>query len=173
MDAGNIDVTGIVEGAPPPKTVGLELEVIRIVGCSPRHFVLLSEKAFGAWFHWIGRSVRCARPDECERCKRSKPKWRGYIHAFELLPTAKKNVILELTLPAIALIEMQLAMQPLRGAQVKLAKTKGGKHGRFVVEVLPRRVDSKTLPDAAAPLVTLEWLWKINEAWDGPKPESV
>lgn len=170
MDAGQIDVSGIVEGASPPKTVGLELEVIRIVTSTPRHFILLSEKAFGAWFHWIGRSVRCGQPGECERCKKSRAKWRAYIHAFELLATAKKSVILELTLPAVSLIEAQLAMQPLRGTQVKLAKTKGGKHGRFVVEVLPRRVTSQTLPEGATVMLTLDKLWQINEAWDGPKP---
>lgn len=171
MTPESIDVSGICEGATPPKTVGLDLEVVRIVNTSPRQFVFLSEKAWGAWFHWIGRSVPCSRPAECERCTRSKAKWRGYIHAFEFLAAGKKSVIIELTLPALALIEMQLALQPLRGTQVKLAKTKGGKHGRFLVEVLGRRVDPATLPPAANPQTTLEWLWKINEGWDRPKPE--
>jgi len=172
MTVGEIDVSGILEGAEPPKTIGLELEVIRIVGCTPRHFVILSEKAFGAWFHWIGRSVKCLKPDDCERCQRSKSKWRGYVHAFEFLAAGKKSVIIELTLPALAMIEMQLAMQPLRGCQVKLAKTRGGKHGRYLVEVLSRRVDGATLPPAANPKETMEWLWKINEGWDRPNTEK-
>lgn len=172
MNAGNYDVSSILEGSPPPQTVGLELEVVRITGCSPRHFVLLSEKAWGAWFHWVGRSVKCAQPSPCERCKRSKPKWRGYVHAFELMPTAKKNVIIELTLSALALLDMQLAMQPMRGTQCKIGKTKGGKHGRFVLEVLGRRVDVATLPEASKPEETLTWLWEKNETWDGPKQEN-
>lgn len=172
MQTGNFDVSGIVEGAQPPKTVGLELEVVRIVTCTPRHFVMLSEKAFGAWFHWVGRSVTCAQPNECARCKKTQAKWRGYVHALELLPSAKKSVIVELTLTALALIDIQLATQPLRGSQVKIWKTKGGKHGRFQVEVLPRRITVNTLPDAAQPFETLNKLWTINEIWDGPKSET-
>lgn len=168
MDAGEIDVSGIVEGAKPPETVGLEYEVTRIVSSTARHFVVLSEKGFGAWFHWIGRSVPCMKPDACERCKKSLPKWRCYVHALELVNTTKKTVIIELTLPAMALIEIQLAGQPFRGTQVKISKTKGGKHGRFLVEVLPRRVGGQTLPDAHNPADTLAKLWSINERWDGP-----
>jgi hypothetical protein len=172
MDATNIDVSGIVEGAPPPKTVGLEYEVTRIISSTPRQFVVLADKAFGAWFHWKGRSVRCAKPEPCERCLASEAKWRCYVHAIELLGALTKSVIIELTLPAIALVEIQLSNQPLRGTQVKLSKTKGGKHGRFVVEVLPKRISTATLPVAHDVATTMNKLWEINERWDGPSEKT-
>lgn len=171
MDATSINVSGIVEGADPPKTIGLEYEVTRIVSSTPRHFVILSQKAFGAWFHWVGRSITCLKPEPCARCEVSESKWRCYVHAFEAVSTQKKSVIIELTLPAIALIEIQLASQPLRGTQVKLSKTKGGKHGRFVVEVLPRRITDSTLPDPHDVARTLCKLWSINEKWSVPNTE--
>jgi len=168
MDATDIDVSGIVNGAPPPKTVGLDYEVTRIVSSTPRHFVVLADKAFGAWFHWKGRSVKCLKPEPCEKCKASDPKWRCYLHALELIGALTKSVIIELTLPAIALIEIQLANQPLRGSQCRISKTKGGKHGRFVVEVLPKRISPTTLPLAHDVATTLNKLWEINERGDGP-----
>ena len=168
MDATDIDVSGIVDGAAPPKTVGLQYEVTRIVSCTPRHFVVLAEKGFGAWFHWKGRSVKCLKPEPCERCGESDPKWRCYMHSLELIGALTKSVIIELTLPAVALIEIQLNNQPLRGSQVRLSKTKGGKHGRFVVEVLPKRISGTTLPMAHDVAMTMNKLWEINERWDCP-----
>jgi len=89
-----------------------------------------------------------------------------------LIGALTKSVIIELTLPAIALVEIQLSHQPLRGAQLRLSKTKGGKHGRFVVEVLPKRISSPTLPAAHDVALTMNKLWEINERWDGPIAES-
>ena len=172
MAEGNWDLSGRIEGAKPPTIIGLELEVIRIVESTPRHFLFLSEKAWGGYFHWFGRSLKCDYPSECKRCTTSRKKWRGYIHAIEFLSTAKKEVIIELTQVALVMIDLQLATQPMRGAQFKIAKTKGGKHGRFVIESLPKRISGSTLPDAKNIGSTVESLWKINEAWSGSTPED-
>ena len=67
MDVSNYDVSSLVCGAPPPKVVGMEYEVIRITKSVFRTFVILSEKGFGAWYHYMGRSLVCAKPLPCER----------------------------------------------------------------------------------------------------------
>jgi len=170
MDQSDYSLEGRVDGALPPTTVGLSMEVVRITSTQNRHFVMLSEKPFGAWFHWFGRSVPCTNMDDCERCKSNQKKWRGYIHALELLGPKSKEVIIELTHTAIVMIDVQLCTQPLRGSQIKFCKTKGGKHGRFVIEILPRRIGGTTLPDPKSPESYLRRLWKINEDRDVPDP---
>jgi hypothetical protein len=167
MDVSNYDVSDLIFGAPPPKTIGMEYEVIRITKPSFRQFVILSEKGFGAWYHYMGRSLTCAKPLPCERCVRSQAKWRAYIHAIEIEGALRKSVILEITHSAVALLNVAIAGQPLRGSMVKIKKTDGGKHGRFVIEAMSNRFASAQLPDAHDCSKTLRQLWKINEQKNG------
>ena len=173
MERMDYDLTGRIEGAAPPKTVGLALEVVRITTSIPRQFIMLNDKPWGAWWHWFGRSLRCNFPEECQRCARNIKKYRVYYHAIELLPTFKKEVLIELTHMAACMIDIQLATQPLRGSQFKIAKTKGGKHGRFVIEVLPKRISDTTLMPGKSPAKTMSELWDMNESWNGSKAENL
>lgn len=71
--------------------------------------------------------------------------------------------MIELTHSATVMIDVALCGQSPRGACVNLRKTKGGKHGRFVVEMLARRVDPATLPNEKDPMVILTKLWEWNQ----------
>jgi len=173
MDVSTYDVSGLVYGAAPPKTIGMEYEVIRITKPSFRQFVILSEKCFAAWFHYQGRSLICSKPLPCERCIRSQAKWRAYLNALEIEGALRKNVIIEITHSALALLDVAIAGQPLRGSMVKIKKTDGGKHGRFVIEAMANRVASATLPDAHDCSKTLAELWKINERKNGSSAENL
>jgi len=164
MAKNHYSLNGSIKGAAPPDRPGLETEVIRIVSQNPRTFYLLSEKPWGAYWHWSGRSLKCTHDDDCERCKNLVPrKWRGYIHAIEMIGTGKQDVIVELTQKAICLLDVQLCMQPYRGAVCTMKKTPGGAKGRFIIEVLPRRIDALTLPDEVDPSIMMNKLWELNE----------
>ena len=82
MDVSNYDVSDMIFGASPPKTIGMEYEVIRITKPTFRQFVILSEKGFGAWYHYMGRSLTCAKPLPCERaCARKRNGERTYMQS--------------------------------------------------------------------------------------------
>jgi hypothetical protein len=158
-------LNGRIRGTPPPKKIGLELEVVRIVSTEIRLYVLLSTAPWGSFFHWAGGSIPCTGdPEECERCKKLVPrKWRGYIHALEQHGTSTREVILELTHSALATLDLSLAMREYRGSMVQLRKTKGGAKGRFLIDVLDRRVTDQTLPADRDPAPVLKKLWELNE----------
>lgn len=163
--ANSFGLNNRIRGAAPPKKIGLELEVVRVVSTEIRLYVLLSPAPWGSFFHWSGGSVPCTGdPEECDRCKRLVPrKWRGYIHALEQHGTSTREVILELTHSALASLDLSLAMRDYRGSMVQLRKTKGGAKGRFLVDVLDRRVTDQTLPPERDPAPILKKLWELNE----------
>lgn len=154
-----------IRGTAPPKKIGLEIEVVRIVSTEMRIYVLLSSAPWGSFFHWAGASLPCTGDEEsCERCKRLVPrKWRGYIHALEQHGTSTREVILELTHVALASLDVSLAMRDYRGSIVQLRKTKGGAKGRFLIDVMERRVTDQTLPAERDPAPVLKKLWELNE----------
>lgn len=169
MAKGDYSLKGRIGGAAPPDRPGIEVEVVRITGVESRHFYLVGEMPWGAYFHWTGVSVGCRKPEQCGYCDRAVPrKWRAYLHALEQIGLSHREVILELTHTATVMLDVQLCGQPHRGTIVNIKKTKGGKHGRFVIEVIARRADKATLPDERDPSVTLEKLWKMNERRGGP-----
>lgn len=76
-----------------------------------------------------------------------------------------RDVILEVTDNCVEQILVHAAgRNNLRGMLIKIQKTKGGKHGRFMVGVLPR--DTSVNPDIVEiePLPILKKLWDLNEA---------
>lgn len=163
--ANSMGLNHRIRGAAPPKKQGLELEVVRIVSTEVRLYVLLSSAPWGSYFHWGGGSLPCTGdPEECERCKRVVPrKWRGYLHAMEMHGTSSREVILELTHAALATLDLSLAMRDYRGSMIQLRKTKGGAKGRFLIDVLERRVTDQTLPNERDPAPVLRKLWELNE----------
>lgn len=156
---------GRIRGSAPPKRPGIEIEVVRVTETENRFFILLTEKPWCAFFHWLAaRSVTCSDNEDCAKCVKSVPrKWRAYIHALEQSGSGSREVILELTQAALALVEVQLCGQPFRGATVKIKKTKGGAKGRYVIEVMSQRVDRATLMQEKDPQPILVKLWEINE----------
>jgi hypothetical protein len=84
----------------------------------------------------------------------------------------RKNVIIEITHTALALLDVAIAGQPMRGSLVKIKKSDGGKHGRFIVEAMANRLPHSTLPDAHDCSKTLKQLWKINEQRNGSVAEN-
>jgi hypothetical protein len=167
MESQDYSLEGRISGSLPPKRPGLDIEVIRITSSTARQFVILSDQPWGAYIHWVGKSVRCREPEPCEFCKKGRNKWRGYIHAIELLGASNREVVIEITHVACVMIDIQLCGQPLRGSQLRMAKTKGGKHGRFVLDLVPRRIDEKTLIAPKPPEILLGKLWEINERKSG------
>lgn len=164
MASNSYSLTGRIKGSAPPAQPGIETEVVRITSTVRRHFYLLSPEPWGAYWHWSNGSLECREPEKCERCEVSMPrKWRAYIHALETIGTSQQSVILEITQTATVMIDVQLCTQPYRGAYVVMNKTAGGKHGRFVVEMMPRRIDPITLPIALDPAPIMKKLWALNE----------
>jgi len=160
----DFSLQGRIRGTAPPKSPGLQVEVIRITGTEFRTFYLLSNQPWCAYFHWVGHSVRCLQTEECDRCRRNTPKkWRAYIHALEHDGTITREVILEVTQLCIASLLALNGESKLRGTIVKLKKSKGGAKGRYLVDVLPRRVSSETLPTERDPEPILQRLWAYNE----------
>jgi hypothetical protein len=165
MNGKDYSLEGRIRGKSPPKHPGIELEVIRITSTENRLFYLLGDMPWGADFHWrSNRSLPCAGEETCKYCLECvAKKWRAYVHALEQAGTNSRPVIIELTHTAIVMLDVLLVGQPHRGAVVQMRKTKGGKHGRFLIDVLPRRVDPVTLPVAVDPETRLRKLWELNE----------
>lgn len=164
MANNSYSLNGRIRGAAPPSAPGIETEVVRITSVDRRHFYLVSHEPWCAYFHWNGASLKCDDPEKCDKCEKGMPrKWRAYIHALEQLGTVQRSVILEITHMCTVILDVQLCGQPWRGSYCVLSKTKGGKHGRFVVEVMPRRIDANTLPNEINPAPILEKLWAMND----------
>lgn len=173
MASKSYSLNGMMRGSAPPLFPGIELEVVRITTPNRRLFYLCSDKPWGAYYHWSGCSLECTQPNPCALHDRSVPlKWRGYVHALEQHGVAQREVIIELTQTALVMLDLQLCGQPVRGTMVNIAKTKGGKHGRFVVEVVPRRIDAATLCDERDPEPVLRKLWLHNAKVLAEKPKG-
>jgi hypothetical protein len=150
-------------GAPPPAPAARK-DVIRITSAEATQFICLSASFYGQWTHWAGgRTQECTkdRNRDCDGCRRGFPsKWKGYLHVsngsqwdgfLELTPTA-----------AILLNEQTPTDKNLRGMVFRIRRTKGGAKGRYIVEVLERRVDETELVDAKDPYETLRFLWSCK-----------
>lgn len=150
-------------GAAPLKGVA-KSTVHRVTTAETQQFVILSKSVFGQMIHWAGnRSHECTKESKkCNGCERGWPeKWLGYLHVINV--HAEHECFLELTLTACNLLDKQVAPgENFRGVQVRIRKTKGGAKGRYLVEVMPRRVDDVTLPQEKDPVETLRFLWRCK-----------
>lgn len=145
-----------------PPAPGPRYPITRVtVGDSARMFTILAETLFGLWTHWTGRtSMPCLNHGmDCSGCRSAQPKrWKGYLHSFD--HEKKDECFLELTPAACQeLIQQAGREKDLRGLRLHLRRTKGGKHGRLNVQVLPAIGDNSRLPPARSPILTLSSLW--------------
>jgi len=149
------------KGVQPPKKKNGSMQVKRVTTSELQTFIILSRAFFGQWIHWYGhRSHECTKDFKaCNGCERGWPyKFLGYIHVVGMPDSAE--CFLELTQTACELIDKQVPEgENLRGQRMNIRKTKGGPKGRYIVDVLERRVDPLTLPEEKDPLETLRFLW--------------
>jgi len=149
-------------GATPPGR-SRHTKVVRVQTAENQQFCIVSRSIFGQYVHWYGnRTHQCTREkSKCNGCERAWPsKWLGYLH---VIPLGCPDAFLELTAAACDdLVEQAPEDKPLCGLQVRIRKTKGGKKGRYIIEILERRVDPATLPQERDPLDTLLFLWKCK-----------
>jgi len=159
-------------GDAPPAT-SKRAQVHRVTTSEAQQFIILSAAFFGQYVHWHGgRTHKCTLgKSRCDGCEKAwNQKWLGYLDVLEMDKTRK---FLELTRTACNMLcDLAPPDKTLRGLQVRIRKTKGGRHGRYLLELLERRVDGEQLPQEADPLPTLEFLWNCkNQHVNGSKPD--
>lgn len=157
-------MSDLVRGAAPPPKQN-RLDVIRIVSSEPHQLIVVSAAIFGQPVHWHGRrSHECtAQRGNCKACEDMWPcKWQGYLHVMR--PQANWQGFLEITQTAWEMILDQVPKgQTLRGLIVRVGRTKGGSKGRYMIEVLERRIDPESLPEEKDPLGVLRMLWRSKK----------
>ena len=161
---------GFVRGATPPSSTK-RMEVFRVTTAETAQFTCCSSAIFGQWVHWFGRRSHECKQDkgECEGCRNNWPvKWKGYLHVTD--PIGRNEGFLEVTATCWNLLLQQLTpQQTLRGLRFRLARTKGGAKGRYLVTVLETLATEKDLPSERDPLTTLRFLWNAKK---GPSTNS-
>lgn len=159
-------VTGVAPPAPKQK-----MDVIRIVSSEPHSLICVSKAAFGQPVHWFGRrSHECTgQRGNCKGCTDNWPvKWQGYLHV--MTPATNWQGFLEFTATAWGIIISQMKPgEDMRGVILRVGRTKGGAKGRYLIEVLERRIPETDLPQERDPLATLRMLWRAKK---GPLPEA-
>lgn len=154
---------------PPPTR---ELWVHRVTTAETQQFVIISEVPYAQWIHYhSGRSCECYHPKA--HCKRCVDGWarkvRVYLHVKEAGPGGRE-CFLEITPTASRAIESQIPEATnWRGLQVRMRKSKGGAKGRYIIDVMEKRIDSELLPRPADPLARLRFLWTFGR---GPGNEA-
>jgi hypothetical protein len=147
------------------------MDVIRVTTTEPQMYIIVSTVPWGQWTHWFGRRSHECRRDSgtCEGCKDGWPeKWQAYLHVTR--PERGWEGFLEMTATAWKILEAQIKDgTTVRGCIVRLSRTKGGAKGRYLIEVLERRIPEDDLPPAKDPMPTLRMLWRAKK---GPMPES-
>lgn len=154
----------LVRGAAPPAPKSL-LEIKRIKSSEPTTYACLSKSIFGQFVHFHGgRSNECFADKKkvCDGCTRGHPiKWLGYLHVQQA--GMDSTCFIEITNIAWHLLEAQAPKGiSLRGMMFRIRKTKGGAKGRFIIEVLERRLDEVMLPDEKDPYPVLKFLWSCK-----------
>lgn len=157
-------------GAAPPAPQR-RMIVHRVTTSETEEFCCVSVAPFGQWIHWFGRRSHECTQDRarCKGCQDNWPvKWKGYLHV--LTDCGKTHAFLEITSTCFHLLEAQLPDKTnWRGIRFRLRRTKGGAKGRYLVEVLERRIPDEELPQEQDPLGTLRMLWRAKK---GPGQEG-
>lgn len=163
-------MAGRIIGAPAPKP-GPRIEVLRVTTPAWQHFAIVSTAPFGKRIHWFGgRSHECTQKVEdgevrCYGCKEEWPsKWKGYLDVIQM-PT-QKRAFLEITASAWEMLDALVPDEwSLRGLHIKVAKTKGGRYGRYQIELLASKTPIDLLPRESDPAQILEFLWRCKNRY--------
>ena len=150
----------------PPKRSNIIVH--RVTTCETQQFTFVSPTLVGQQIHFAGRSSECLAPGTCPGCSAGHPKsWKAYLHAID--QATKTEIILELTAQACYQIHAQTGKQPdgapvnWAGLQVRIRKTKGGPKGRYLIEVLERKIDWPNLPVEKDVIAILRPLWNARK----------
>lgn len=153
-----------IDGAPPPSPVR-RVNIVRVTTAESHQFVACCHVPYGQDVHWVrGRTQECTKQrGECKGCLAGWPwKWLGYIHCLTGAGY-REEVFLEVTSTCYHLLEAQLPdRNTWRGIQFTVRKTKGGAKGRYIAEVLERKIESEKLPEKKCPRQTLFLLWNAK-----------
>jgi hypothetical protein len=145
------------------------LKLIRVGKGQTFVYTVLSTSLFGVWTHWDGgRSLPCMKAkDKCLGCQRGFPKrWKGYLHCYYAL--AKADFLLELTPRASKmLLEGVEEGRMLRGLQIRMERSAGGRNGRLLCSVVGVDLNEKNLPSPKDPCDTLFFLWGLPPLDEG------
>jgi hypothetical protein len=156
----------LYNGTPPPAAPKVRLDIVRVTSAESHHFICYSRAVWGQPVHWYGRRTHeCTqdREKKCEGCMKGWPvKWKGYLHVRNI--AASWEGFLELTDTACRLLVEQLGdNQNLRGLKFRIARTKGGAKGRYLVEVSQGRVPDDSLKQERDPYEILKFLWNCKK----------
>lgn len=153
-----------VNGVPPPPP-RRRLIVHRVLTAEKQMFVCVSKNPWGMQVHWYGRrSHECFAPKAtCQRCIDGWPwKWQAYFHV--LVDAGRTPAFLEVTATCYHLLKAQIPSNTnWRGTVFHLHRTKGGAKGRYIGEVLERRIPDSDLPQELDPIDTLRFLWNVKK----------
>lgn len=153
----------ICRGALPPPP-GSKMMVVRITSPNPATFVCISSKPWGQWVHWSGRrSSECTEgKSKCSGCAEGwNRRWKGYLQVTA--DDGRSQSYLEITSTCFQLFLEQMGdAESWRGLIFRIKKTAGGAKGRFIVELLERRADTKILPPEKDPMHLLQDLWNAK-----------
>jgi len=164
----------LVRGALPPAPQK-KIWIHRVKVQNWQQFVALGDRLYGIWTHWVcGRTRPCSRDTgKCEHCERSEPaRWRGYLHCLE--DDGRTECFLEITANAWESFAGQIReRETVRGTIFRVCRTKGGARGRYVVELLERKLDPDKLPAERTPGELLRYLWGTKTRDTGPSQAAM
>jgi len=158
---------------PLPPAHRARVQIVRVDWTEPREFTCISEVPWTKFVHYIGgRSEECLHPHDCAACNIPvNKKWQMWLQVLN--HTGKEMCYLEMTETAYDLMKFQLHHgKNWRGLRFRVCKTKGGKKGRFRIEVLERRIESRDLPPSVAPIGILKFLWNAGRNRPGQFRDS-
>jgi len=151
-----------VSGPAPPKHQ-VRCQIVRVDWIEPRTFTCVSPVPWAKWVHFVGkRSEECMYPDNCPTCNIPvEQKWLFWIQVLDVM--GKEQCFLELTRTAYEIFKHQLHHgKDWRGMRFQINKSKGGKKGRFKINVLEHRIDPRDLPPSFDPVGILRFLWNVG-----------
>jgi len=149
------------QDSPPP--MGDVIHVTR-VGVSARpSAVIVSEKIWGTYTHFDGRTVRCLnKRGKCELCDRQVPRrWVGFIQWFD--PTTGSLCALELTQKAgLQVQRLYEQFATLRGLRIEAARERATIKSPLVITFLGKYDGDVALPREKPIEPTLDRLWSFG-----------
>lgn len=161
------------DGAQLPIRAGLRwFEVFSPTHAHPIDAVLLADRFFGQWTHYVDkRVIPCPQNENCLFCRNgTAPRWTGYIAALRNKP--RKEIVISLSEGAARqLLAMKNEHGRLRGLQCTFVRRQvTDKSGKLRVNApvdvkLFAVVKGEGLPPAFDIHDSLSRLWGIHQEW--------